>query len=108
MFVISGNPPVLPGWSLAGEDYAVRDVRFDTVLTEELTRFSKDINPPCRIKMLIPVYKAVNIRTGDCRYHRGLPPFIVPFRHYSPADIESGVEKGVYGKVGAEKSTIRR
>ncbi|MDD7008017.1 MAG: DUF6431 domain-containing protein, partial [Spirochaetales bacterium] len=58
--------------------------------------------------MLIPVYKAVNITTGDCRYHRGLPPFIVPFRHYSPADIQSGVEKGVCGDVGAEESTIRR
>ena len=108
MFVISGNPPVLPGWRLSGEGYAVRYVRFDTVLPEELTDFSKDINPPCRIKMLVPVYKAVNIRTGDCRYHRGLPPFIVPFKHYSAADIQSGVEKGVCGDVGAEESTIRR
>lgn len=103
-----GNPPVIPGCTLTKEGSVSRYVRIDTVLPDELLEFRSVITPPCRIRVMIPVYKAVNKATGDCRFHRGLPPFIVPFKHYSAADIQDGIEHGVSCSVGAEESTIWR
>lgn len=84
-------------------DYVCRKMRIGEFLPKELEEYAPYLAGLNRVEIIIP-----RARDENGRYHRLLPPFLLPFKHYPAEEVASAFCNDCGQCTSASESTIKR
>lgn len=103
MFVVMASDEFLDRHELKYYDHVRRKIRIGEFLPKELEKFSQYIVELDYLTILIP--RACD---EDGKYHRLLPTFLLPYKHYPAEEVASAFCNECGQCTSASESTIKR